>query len=778
MTNSAPTVTRADYARAESFLPWNVERLVYHMGVEPNWIGQTDRSWYRVRTRTGAQFVLVDPETGTHAPAFDHVRLAAALSTASGRPYEAARLPFTRIAFSEDGGQVRFDADERFWECDLATYECTATERSALPAGDALRSPDGRWDAFTREHNLWVREVQSGEERQLTHDGEPYYDYASRPEGRTTAVTERVTGKQTPPSAVWSPDGTKLVTHRLDQRQVRELHLLQAVTGEGARPKLHAYRMPLPSDEQVAQAELLIVDVAGGALTPVRTEPLWAIAFAPADRGYVRWTEDSSTVYFVERERGFRACKLIAADAATGATREVLAERGETLTVPHLSPTTDRPMFWLARDGSEALWLSERDGWGHLYRYDARTGAVKQQVTSGPWVVRELVYVDEEARTIWFTAGGREEGRNPYYRRLYRVGFDGSGLEQLTLEDADHLITPSPTGRCFVDVYSRIDQLPVSVLRDRSGSVVMPLETADIEDLLETGWRFPERITVKARDGLTDLYGTLIYPVGFDPERRYPVLDGIYPGPQHLRVEQRFPDTAPRSSVWHDQSLAELGCIIFSVDGLGQPFRSRAFHDFSYRNFEDGGGLEDHITALRQLARSRPYLDLERVGIYGHSGGGYASVKALLRFPDFFKVAVSSAGNHDQYGYMAEWGEMYLGLPEGNPEAWEAQKNLPLVDNLRGKLLLAWGEMDDNVQPALTIQLIDALIKAGKDVDMLVIPNANHAFADLGRGGQDERGTTANNLYFLRRRWDYFVRHLLGVEPPPAYRIQEPQAGW
>jgi dipeptidyl aminopeptidase/acylaminoacyl peptidase len=778
MTNSESTITHADYERAESCLPWNVEQFVFRMSVEPSWIAQSDHFWYRVRTREGAQFVLVDPEAGTRAPAFDHVRLAAALSAASGKPYEHTRLPFKRIAFSEDRGKLHFDADERHWECDLATYECVAIERSALPGDDALRSPDGRWDAFARDHNLWVRAVESGEERQLTHDGEPYYDYASRPEGRTTAVTERVTGKRTPPSAVWSPDGRKLVTHRLDQRQVRELHLLQAVNADGARPKLHSYRMPLPGDEQVAQAELLIVDVASGALTPVQAEPLWAIAFAPADRGYVRWTEDSSKVYFVQRERGFRACNLIAADAATGETREMLTEHGETLTVPHLSPTTDKPMFWLARDGNEAIWLSERDGWGHLYLYDARGGEVIQQITAGPWVVRELLHVDEEMRSVWFTAGGREEGRNPYYRHLYRVGFDGTGLELLTPEDADHQITASPCGGCFVDVYSRIDLPPVSVLRDRSGSVVVTLEEADVEQLLATGWRFPERITVKARDGLTDLFGTLIYPVGFDPERRYPVLDGIYPGPQHLRVEQRFPDTDPRSSVWHDQSLAELGFIIFSVDGLGQPFRSRAFHDFSYRNFEDGGGLEDHIAALRQLARTRPYLDLERVGIYGHSGGGYASVKALLRFPEFFKVAVSSAGNHDQYGYMAEWGEMYLGLPSDNPDAWEAQKNLPLADNLRGKLLLAWGEMDDNVHPAMTIQLIDSLIKAGKEIDMLVIPNANHAFADLGRGGHDERGTTANNLYFLRRRWDYFVRHLLGVEPPEAYRIQEPGERW
>jgi dipeptidyl aminopeptidase/acylaminoacyl peptidase len=769
-------VNRTDYTRAESFLPWNVAKLVFKLKVEPHWIAQSSRFWYRNQTRDGVEFVLVDPATGARVPAFDHARLAAALSLACGTACEHTKLPFERIELAGDGATVRFDAFDRHWACDLTTYACVEQERSASPADDALRSPDGQWDAFAREHDLWVRDAESGEERRLTHDGQPYYDYASRPEGRTTSVTERLTGKQQPPSAVWSPDSTRLATHRLDQRDVRELHLIQAIPGDGsARPLLHSYRMPLAGDAHVAQAHLLVADVESGDVTVAQSAPLEAIAFAPPDRHYVRWTEDGATVYAVQRERGFLACSLIAVDAATGEARVILEERGQTLTVPHLSPTTDKPMFWLSNDGGEALWFSQRDGWGHLYLYDARGGEMLRQVTSGPWVVREIVHVDQAERVVWFTAGGREPGRDPYYRHLYRVNFDGSDLRLLSPEDADHEISPSPDGHFLVDVYSRIDLPPVSVVRDRDGAVVVPLEEADVDALLATGWQFPERFCVKARDGVTDIYGTLIRPTNFDPSRTYPVLDGIYPGPQVLRVQKRFPDTEPRQSVWHDQSLAELGFVVFSVDGLGQPFRSKAFHDHAYRNFQDGGGLEDHIAALRQLQARYPFLDLERVGIYGHSGGGYASAKALLRFPDFFKVAVSSAGNHDQHGYLGEWGEMYLGLPAVNPDAWRAQKNVPLAANLAGKLLLAWGEMDDNVHPALTIQLIDALIKAGKDVDMLVIPNANHAFADLGQNGKDTQGTAANNLFFLRKRWDYFVRHLLGVEPPVGYVIAEAQ---
>ena len=766
--------TREAYARAEGFLPWNVEKLVFGIGVEPHWIGDGGRFWYRNRTRDGVEFVLVDPTGGTRQPAFDHVRLAAALSRASGRATTHDHLPFDDIELPDDSATVRFDAHERRWECDLDTYTCHEIERRPERDEGVLRSPDERREVFVRDHNLWVRDVESGDERQLTNDGEPYWDYASQPEGRTTAVTDWLTRKKVPPSAVWSPDSRKLLTHRLDQRQVREMHLLQGHPGgHGARPVPHSYRMPLPGDEELALAHLLIVDAEDGTLTPVHAEPLWCVAFAPPERGYVGWNEDSSHAWFINRERGFLAASLHAVDAGTGETRMVLEERGETLTVPHLSPTTDRPMVWLSRDGSRAIWHSQRDGWGHLYLYDGTTGGVITQLTTGPWVVRELIHVDEDERVAFFTAGGRERDWTPYQRALYRVGFDGEELQLLTSEDADHDIHPSKDGRFFVDTYSRPDLPPVSVVRDGSGAILVELEIADIEGLLATGWRFPERHTLKARDGVTDIHALVIRPTTFDPARRYPVLDSIYPGPQRVQAPVGFPatDTSSIAGFWAAQSLAELGFIVLMIDAQGMPFRSKAFHDFAYRNFEDGGGLPDHIVAMRQLAHRDPSLDLSRVGIYGHSGGGYASVKALLQHPDFYSVAVSSAGNHDQRGYMGEWGEMYLGLPERNPEAWEAQSNLPLVGNLRGKLLLAWGEMDDNVHPALTIQLIDAFIKAGKDIDMLVLPNANHAFADLGLAGRDTRGASPNNLFFLRKRWDYFVRHLLGAEPPEGYVI-------
>ena len=386
--------------------------------------------------------------------------------------------------------------------------------------------------------------------------------------------------------------------------------------------------------------------------------------------------------------------------------------------------------------------------------------------------MRDTPRVDAERGWVYFTAGGREEGRDPYFRHLYRCTLDGADLTLLTPEDADHTVTFSPSGAYFVDTYSRVDLPPVSVLRRADGTLIDTLEEADISALTEMGWRAPERFTVKARDGVTDLYGCIFRPTNFDPSRTYPVLDSIYPGPQTIHTPKAFGggDTGGRN-FWQDQALAELGFIVVTIDGMGTPYRSKAFVDVAYgAHFGEAGGLEDHIVGLRQLAARDPSLDLSRVGIYGHSGGGFASAHALLSFPDFYKVAVSSAGNHNQMGYLAGWGERYIGMPEGDNYA--GQVNATLAGNLRGKLLLVHGEMDDNVHPSLTMQLADALIAANKDFDLLIIPFTNHAFFDLRWGLEAaDRFVSLSHPYFVRKRWDYFVTHLLGATPPPGYAI-------
>ncbi|MHB8647643.1 MAG: S9 family peptidase [Thermomicrobiales bacterium] len=766
------TVTWADYARAERFLPANATKLIFNAAVAPHWIAESDRFWYRRTGRDGAAFVLVDPATGRSEPAFDHVRLAAALSEAAGSHHVHTALPFETFSFENDEQAIRFDAADKPWMCDLTTYDCVPGEKEEKDKTE-VRSPDGRWAAFVRDDNLFVREIATGEERQITTDGKPYHAYAALPGSSLSAVTDRVIGKPATPALQWSPNSTKFVTYRLDERKVRDMHLLQSVPTDGsARPVLHAYRYPLVGDEQVPLAHLLVVAVESGSVIPLKIEPLATMTrTTPFEQRNVWWSGDSTRVYAISQRRGHRSVALQIADAATGKSGTVLEEHGPSHVYPHHVPMANTNVHEVGN--SEAVtWWSQRSGWGHLSLYDVATGKMKAQLTAGAWTVRDTVRVDAEHGWVFFTAGGREQGRDPYFRHLYRCTLDGTDPTLLTPEDADHSVTFSPSGAYFVDTWSRVDVPPVSVVRKADGTLVAKLEEADITALTEMGWRFPERFTVKARDGVTDLYGCLFRPTNYDATRRYPVLDSIYPGPQIIHTPKVFGggDTGGRN-FWQDQALAELGFLVVNIDGMGTPYRSKAFVDVAYgARFGEAGGLEDHIAGLTQLAARDRSLDLDRVGIYGHSGGGFASAHALLAFPDFYKVAVSSAGNHNQMGYLAGWGERYIGMPEGDNYA--GQINASLAKNLKGKLLLVHGEMDDNVHPSLTMQLADALIAANKDFDLLIIPFTNHGFFDLrwGLEGAD-RFVSLSHPYFVRKRWDYFVTHLLGATPPAGYAI-------
>ena len=763
-------LTREDYARAERYLIWNIGKLVFKIQVAPQFVGTSDRFWYRNDTRDGKEFVLIDPALNMRRPAFDQVRLAAALSSASGKACEPNALPFDKFEFIQDGKAIRFDIEKTRWTCDLSSYACAKAEApKGDPEGERL-SPDGRWAAFVKEHDLYLRPAAGGAEIRLTTDGEPYYDYGTEAEESTRAVTERLSGKKLPPLLLWSPDSRKIFTYRLDQRKVDSLYLIQSVPPQGRRPLLHAYRYALVGDKDLPLAELAVFDVDTRAKVAFKCDPYLFINDSPVTTKRAWWGEDSRSLYFIEDDRAGKASRLRVADARTGETRTLIEEKGATYVELNLL-LGSAPNVRILGKGAEIIWFSERDGWGHLYLYDGRTGALKNQITRGPWVVRDILQVDETSRRVYFTAGGREQGRDPYYQHLYRIKLDGSAMELLTPEDADHSVACfegepgggdrpsklSPSGRFFVDTYSRIDLAPASVLRDADGRLVRELEKADIEPLLATGWKWPERFTVKARDGTTDLYGVIYKPSGFDPAKKYPVIDGIYPGPQAIRTPKSFgADISSVSSFCNDITLAELGFVVINIDGQGTPFRSKAFHDFSYGKMEDAGGLEDHVAGIRQLAAGRAYMDLSRVGIYGHSGGGFASTHAILAYPEFYKVAVASAGNHDQRGYLAAWGEQYQGLLDG--DNYKNQANAGLAANLKGKLLLVHGDMDDNVPPALTIQVVDALIKANKDFDLLILPNRNHSL------GLDP--------YFTRRKWDYFVRNLLGAEPPQDYEIK------
>jgi len=752
-------VTREDYVRAERFMPQNVMKELYRMGVTPNWIAKSDRFWYKINTREGKEFILVDPALNTRKPAFDHTRVAASLSEASGKAYVAHKLPFDKFEFIKGKRTIRFEIDKVHWLCDLSNYQCTKDEDYKKPEENELYSPDEKWAAFIKEHNLYVRPLPEGDEIQLTTDGELYYDYAEQTEGNTSFVTNKVLGKKLPPIVVWSPDSKKILTYKLDERKVKDFYLLQSVPMDGSvRPVLHTYKYPLPGDEELPLAELVILDVETKTQINVDYEKEQVTFATPVEVKHAWWSEDNQRIYYLYMERADKAYRLIEIDAVTGKTREVMKEEGETFVEMALIEIT-RPNVRDLKSGNEVIWFSQRDGWAHLYLYDLKTGKLKNQITSGPWAVFDIKHVDEANRWIYFTGFGREKGRDPYYRHLYRAKLDGSKIELLTPEDADHSVVLSKSGKYLIDTYSRLDQTPKSVLRDPSGKVIKSLEEADMSNLFDMGWKYPERFKVKAADGVTDIYGMIVKPINFDPEKKYPVIDAIYPGPQIIRTPFSF-WTMISAWLWEPVALAELGFIVVTIDGRGTPFRSKAFHDFSYGNFKDAGALQDHIAGFRQLSATRPYMDLSRVGIFGHSGGGFASTRAIFLYPDFYKVAVSSAGNHDQRGYNAGWGEKYQGLLEG--DNYLDQVNASIAENLKGKLLLSYGDMDDNVHLALTLQVVDALIKANKDFDLLVLPNGNHGFG-------------AAMPYFTRRKWDYFVKHLLSEEPPKEYKFKMPE---
>ena len=555
----------------------------------------------------------------------------------------------------------------------------------------------------------------------------------------------------------WSPDSKKIATYQQDQRGVGEMYLIETKVGH---PVLQAWKYPLPGDSTITMIQRVVIDVETRKVTrlqmpsdqhrsslcdDVACDEVW---------GDVQWSPDGSTVAFVSTARDHKREQLRVADTATGFVREVMEEKAETF---YESGNGRINWRYLPRS-NEVIWFSERDNWGHLYLHDLQTGREKRQITTGEGNVTQLLHVDEANRTLYFVGVGRESGRDPYFRHFYRIGMDGRNLKLLTPEDADHDVSLAPSGKYFVDVYSKPDVPPVAVLRDADGRDIATIETADISRLTATGWRPPQPITVKARDGATDLYGLLYRPHDLDPARKYPIVNHIYPGPQTGSVGGRSFSPARGDA----QALAELGFVIVEIDGMGTPWRSKKFHDAYYANMGDNT-LPDQVAAMKELARRYPWIDIDRAGIYGHSGGGYATADAMFRYPDFFKVGISEAGNHDNRNYEDDWAEKWQGLLKTHADGttnYDNQANQLVAKNLKGKLLLAHGTTDNNVPPDNTLLVVNELIKANKDFDLLMLPNRGHGFG--------------NEPYMVRRRWDYFVRYLLGAEPPKEYEMHAP----
>ncbi|MGH7529828.1 MAG: DPP IV N-terminal domain-containing protein [Gemmatimonadales bacterium] len=747
-------VTAADYARAEQFLDPQASRLVSGMPGRPTWLAD-GRAWYRVSRADGWEFMMVDPARRTRAPAFDHARLARGLSAATGRTVEATALPLQSFELAEDGRALTVTISAREWTCDLAAYRCAAvdTARARRPPPNSVPSPDGTKAAFIRDHNLWMRDLATGRDVPLTTDGIEDFGYATNNAGWVKRET---------PVLTWSADSRKIATFQHDGRGVSWMHLVRTTVGE---PELESWRYPLPGDSVIFRIQRVVIDVAGpGAPRVVRlrmppdahrsmvTDHVECDDYRVCD---LLWYPDGSAIAFVSSSRDHKHAWVRVADARTGAVRTLFEERSET----QIGDASAVENWRLLPASNELIWWSQRDNWVHLYLYDLATGRLKHPITRGNGNVVEIVRVDERARTIYYTGEGQEPGRDPYFRHLYRIGVNGRGRTLLTPEDADHTISMAPDGRTFIDTYSTPTAPPVSVLRDANGGVLRELERADISRLLATGWHPPTPVTMKGRDGRTDIYGLMYTPARLDSSAEYPIVDYIYPGPQSGSVGSRSFTVARRGH----QALAELGYVVVAIDGMGTPGRSKAFHDAYYGDMGDNT-LPDQVAGIRQLAERYPWIDIERVGIWGHSGGGFATAAAMFRYPEFFKVGISESGNHDNRNYEDDWGERYQGLlaRENGSDNYAEEANNTHAANLEGKLLLAHGGMDNNVPPYNTYLVVDALIKANKDFDLLILPNARHGFGPL-------------NDYMMRRRWDYFVRHLLGAEPPQEYRLGAPR---
>ena len=518
-------LTRADYERAESYLAWNVAKLMFNTGVTPHWLDESDRFWYRRTGRDGSEFVVIDPAHGSRRPAFDHERLAAALSQASDTYVIHNQMPFDEITLKTDADgneQAEFTFDDSRWTCDLKSYECTRGEAPEEEKRDEVRSPDGHLAAFILGGNVFVREVESGNERQLTNDAEPHYGYGTLPAGRQSEITDKLLGTPLKPGVAWSPDSSRLLTYRLDERDIEPMYLLQTAVPPGTvRPVLHEYRYPLVGDDHVEVMQPLVIDVSNGKQVVSQGDPIVSVLHSPMELNLVWWSKDGRSYYIIRGSRDRRSVTLAQVEAKSGKERVILHESGATPVYPaHIPVETKVENVREIGDGELMTWFSSRSGWSHLYLVDISSGEIRQQLTSGSWNAREVVRVDEDGRWVYFTGSGRESGRDPYYQHLYRVDFDGNNLELLTPEDSDHSVTFSPKGDVFVDTFSRIDQPPTSVLRSADGRMIAQLEQADITRLLEKGWRYPERFCVKARDGVTDIYGSIIRPSNYDPSRR------------------------------------------------------------------------------------------------------------------------------------------------------------------------------------------------------------------------------------------------------------------
>jgi dipeptidyl aminopeptidase/acylaminoacyl peptidase len=748
--------TAADYQRAMT-LRDKYQNLAIGVTDQTRWIQNTNRLWYRKSVKGGYEFVLVDAETKARGPAFDHARLAASLSTALNRTITPLELPFNQFTFIDGQSTIEFQVTERGaaagpppqgppqappWRCTLADYKCSQQQRTGGRGGrgggggglagpvrppfeingaEPKKSPDGKLEALLNNYNVAVREVGKRDLTLLSTDGSEggYYD---------------------PDSIVWSPDSRKVAAYKVKPGFRRFVHYVESSPEDQLQPKHSTMQYAKPGD---------VVDVETPVLFHIDTKKQLFVDNALFPNAYdvsrMEWRKDSSAVTFEYNQRGHQLYRVIAIDAVTATPRVLISEEPKTFFC-----YSGKKFRADIDDGKEIVWMSERDGWNHLYLYNGTTGVVKNQITRGEWVVRNVVQVDEKAKQVFFSASGMYPGKDPYFVHYYRINLDGTGLTPLTRTDANHSVVFSPDTKHYVDTYSRVDLAPVTELRRTADqTLVQELEHADIAGLVKAGWKAPEVFIAKGRDGTTDIWGVIFRPTHFDPSKKYPVIENIYAGPQSSFVPKAFGGYNAM------QAQAEIGFIVVQIDGMGTSNRSKAFHDVAWKNIKDAG-FPDRILWHKAAAAKYSYYDITRVGLYGTSAGGQNALGGLLFFPEFYKAAVSASGCHDNRMDKIWWNEQWMGWPLG-PEYAESS-NVDNAYRLQGKVLLLVGEMDQNVDPASTYQVVNELIKHNKDFELLVIPGAGH---------------TNGGPYGDHKRYDFFTRHFLGTTPPDWKPLEE-----
>lgn len=743
-------LTPADYERALN-LRDKYNGLVVHLPDEVKWIEDTDRFVYRRSITGGEEFVVVDADKQTAQPAFDHARLAEALSKAFGIPVKATALPLERYQFVDKGSAIVFVRGRERWRCDLSSYVCArrfsleeseddddggydSTPRAENGIAHAVASPDGNWLAFVENYNVALRPAHAKPEGaaestiMLSTDGSEGNYYAIR-------------------TIAWAPDSKHLAIYRIRPGYKREVHYVESSPADQLQPKYSSMVYPKPGDV-LSLYQPVLFDVAGRRELPIDS----ALFPNPYELFSIEWWKDSRGFTFEYNQRGHQLYRVIEVNANDGSARTLIEEKSDTFInyEPLIRNQYDHGKHYRLDldDGKEIIWASERDGWEHLYLFNGRSGALIRQITHGDWVVRAVDYVDKANREMYFEASGMDSDEDPYYVHGYKIRFDGSGLTPLTPVKADHTLAYSKDGKYYVDTYSRLD-LPqvVELHRATDGGLLMAVDKADDGPLRAAGWRPAEPFHTAGRDGKTQIWGVIYRPMDLDPGKKYPVIEDIYAGPQGSFVPKSFSSRA--------EPLTALGFVVVQIDGMGTNNRSRAFYDVTWHNLKDAG-FPDRILWHKAVAAKYPWYDISRVGIFGTSSGGQSAMGALLFHPEFYQVAVANSGSHDNRMDKIWWNEQWMGWPVG---PWYAESsNAENAWRLKGKLMLVVGEMDKNVDPSSTLQVVDRLIKAGKDFDLLFVPGGGH-----GAGGR----------YGERKLMDFFVRNLLG-EPTPSWNAIAP----